>query len=309
MSPGSAAKTEGTASQSSGTLTGVALAAGGYAIFSVQDATVKWLAQDYAVPQILFLRSLVIVAIALGLGGRGGVKALARRRNKGPILLRAGLIMVAWLLYYMASRHLGLAEMTTLYFAAPMIAVALATLVLKERVDVSRWFVVLLGFLGVVVAAGPSRSMNPIPSLAVLAAAFCWAASTILVRRIGRSDSTVTQMLAANLLSCVSCLPALPWGWTTPDTFGLVLMLGLGVIGGVGQYLLYEGFRFAPASVVAPIEYSGLVWAFLYGYAIWGDRPAPHVYVGAALIAASSLTLVGFERRRHQRALRENVRP
>ena len=293
----------------SGILTGIALTAGGYAIFSIQDATVKWLAATYAVPQILFLRSLVIVAIALALGGRGGVRALARSRNKAPILLRAGLITVAWLFYYSASRYLGLAEMTTLYFAAPVIAVALAALVLKERVDASRWFVVLLGFAGVVVAAAPSRTMNLAPSLAVLAAACCWAASAILVRRIGRSDSTVTQMLAANLLSSIACLPALPSAWATPGASGLALMLGLGVIGGVGQYLLYEGFRFAPASVVAPIEYSGLVWAFLYGYAIWGDRPALHVYLGAALIAASSLTLVGFERRRHRRALRETVRP
>ncbi len=303
MSPGSAAKAKGAVSQPSGVLTGIALTAGGYAIFSVQDATVKWLAATYAVPQILFLRSLVIVVIALALGGRDGVRALARSRNKGPILLRAGLIIAAWLLYYSASRYLGLAEMTTLYFAAPVIAVALAALILKERVDAMRWFVVLLGFTGVVVAAAPSRTMNLVPSMAVLAAACCWAASAILVRRIGRSDSTVTQMLAANALSSLACLPALPWAWTIPDGFGLALMLGLGIIGGLGQYLLFEGFRFAPASVVAPIEYSGLVWAFLYGYAIWGDHPQPHVFVGAALIAASGLLLVGFERRRVMRAV------
>ncbi len=285
-----------------GVMTGIGLTAGGYALFAIQDASVKWLVETYAVPQVLFLRSVVIMAVALAFGRRRAVLDLARSRRKSALLVRAGLILAAWLLYYTASRRMGLAELTTLYFSAPIMAVALAAMILKERVDASRWAAAVLGFCGTAIAAGPFGSMQAVPAASALAAAGCWAMSTILVRWIGRSDSTSTQMLASNGLFVLACLPSLLWFWKTPDAFGLALMLGLGLTSGIGQYMLFEGFRYAPASVVAPFEYTGLVWAFIYGYAIWGDVPHWQVFAGAALIAASSLGLIWSERRRAQRA-------
>lgn len=283
-------------------MTGIGLTAGGYALFAIQDASVKWLVESYAVPQVLFLRSVVIVAVALAFGRRPAVLDLARSRKKTALLVRAGLILTAWLLYYTASRRMGLAELTTLYFSAPIMAVALAAALLKERVDATRWAAAVLGFGGTLIAAGPLGSIEIAPAASALGAACCWAMSTILVRWIGRSDTTSTQMLASNGLFVLVCLPSLLWFWKTPDAFGLGLMLGLGLTSGVGQYMLFEGFRYAPASVVAPFEYTGLVWAFIYGYAIWGDVPHWQVFAGAALIAASSLGLIWSERRRAQRA-------
>ncbi len=281
---------------------GIALAACGYAMFAIQDATVKWLVQSYAVPEILFVRSGIIVMVALVAGGGPRVVAeAARSRNQVAIVSRAGLILAAWLLYYSAAARMGLAEITTLYFAAPVIAVCLSALFLKETVGAARWAAVFTGFAGVVVAAGPHGAVAAGPTAMALAAAACWGTSVVLVRWIGRSDSTVVQMLASNALFCLACLPVLPWMWHGPDGFGLALMVMLGLTGGLGQYLLYEGFRFAPASVLAPIEYTGLVWAFLYGYAIWADIPGWNTFAGAGLIVAGSLGLVWFEDRRARR--------
>ena len=165
----------------------------------------------------------------------------------------------------------------------------------------------LIGFGGVVVAAGPVGLMPIGPALEALVAAACWAGSVILVRWINRSDTTATQMLASNLLFVLACVAVLPWVWRTPDMFSLALMLGLGLVGGLGQYLVYEGFRFAPASVAAPVEYTGLVWAFVYGYVIWFDIPRWQVFVGAMLIIASSLILVWSEHRRAIRAARSQA--
>ena len=283
-------------------LTGIALAACGYAMFAVQDATVKWLVQSYAVPEILFVRSGVIVIVALAVGGGPRVVAeVVRSRNQAAILVRAGLILGAWLLYYSAAARMGLAEITTLYFAAPVIAVCLSALFLKERVGAARWAAVFTGFVGVVVSAGPHGGVAAGPTAMALGAAACWGTSVVLVRWIGRSDSTLTQMLASNALFCIACLPVLPWMWHGPDGFGLALMIGLGLTGGLGQYLLYEGFRYAPASALAPIEYTGLVWAFLYGYAIWADIPRWNTFAGAGLIVAGSLGLIWFEDRRARR--------
>ncbi len=280
-------------------LTGIALAAGGYALFSLQDAAVKWLVTSYAVPQILFVRSTVVVLVALGVGGgRRAVADVGRSRNKIAMVFRAAVILGAWSLFYTAAARLGLAELTTLYFAAPVIAVGLSALVLKERVDAARWGAVAAGFAGVVMAAGPMGSVSAGPALMALGAAACWGTSTVLVRWIGRSDSTLTQMLSSNALFATACLPALPWVWHSLDGFSFAIMIGLGLTGGLGQYLLFEGFRFAPASALAPIEYSGLVWAFLYGYAIWADIPQWNTFAGAALILAGSLALIWFEHRR-----------
>ena len=280
-------------------VTGLALAACSYALFATQDATVKALVTVYAVPQILFFRSVVIMIIAFVCGG--GPRALTRVKhspNKPALVARASLILLAWLFYYSAVADLGLAEITTLYFAAPVIAVALSALVLKERVGAARWFAVLLGFSGVVIAAGPLRDVMSRPALGAFAAAACWGTSTILARWISRSESTLTQMLSSNALFALGCVPMLPWLWHAPTLAALLAMLGIGMVGGIGQYLLFESYRYAPASAVAPIEYTGLVWAFLYGYAIWADLPRWNTFAGAALIASGSLAQVWFENRR-----------
>jgi S-adenosylmethionine uptake transporter len=105
-------------------------------------------------------------------------------------------------------------------------------------------------------------------------------------------------MYATSLLFGLACAVSFPWIWKTPDLMGWVLMLGLGVIATIGQFILYEGFRHAPASALAPIEYTGLIWAFTYGYVFWSEVPAVNVFVGAALIVASSVVLIAWERRR-----------
>lgn len=278
-------------------LTGIALASVGYCLFAIQDATVKWLVESYEVPQILFLRSVTILAVGMGIAWRQGQPPIWLSRNKWALTWRSLLLLVAWLSFYNASRHLGLADLTTMYFGAPVMAVVLSILVLKEKVSWARWLAVVGGFLGVIVAADPSGRPDFLPAAMVLFAAFCWAWGTVLIRLINRSESTANQMIATSGLFVLVCGAALPFIWKTPDAAGWGLMLGLGVVSGIGQYLLYEGYRYAPASALAPVEYTGLVWAFIYGYLLWQDIPGPHVFTGAALIVAASLGLVWWEAR------------
>ncbi len=279
-------------------LRGMGLGALGYTCFALQDANVKWLGALYAVPEILLVRSVVIIALALAIGRGRGAAALLRSPAKGSILLRAALMLVAWLCYYNAAPRLPLGQLTTLYFAAPIVAVVLSVPVLRERVGAARWLAVGTGFLGVLVTADPGAAVDLVPAGLALFAACCWGGSVVLVRLISRTDSTVNQMLVTNALFAAACAPMLFGHWHTPDAFSLALMVGLGCASGLGQFFLYEGFRYAPASVLAPIEYTGLVWAFALGYAIWGEVPGAHVFAGAGLIVASSLALVWVERRR-----------
>jgi drug/metabolite transporter (DMT)-like permease len=278
-------------------LVGIALACIGYSLFAIQDAVVKWLVADYAVPQILFIRSVMIVGFSAFFIHRNRHPSILKSPHRSSVLLRAVLMLGAWLAYYSAARHLGLAEITTMYFSAPVITVVLSIFILRENVGPIRWLACIGGFIGVVLAANPAEAPSLIPAGMVFFAGFCWAWSTILVRLVSRTESTVNQMLATGVLFVIVCGAALPFVWKTPDAFGWVLMIGLGCISAAGQYILYEGFRHAPASTLAPIEYSGLIWAFLYGYLIWAEIPTLNVVAGALLIVGSSLVLIWWERR------------
>lgn len=278
-------------------LFGIALAAMGYSCFAMQDALVKWLVASYEVPQILFVRSMVIVLITGCLAYHYRHPSILRSRYRGTVVLRAALMLTAWLLFYNSARYLGLAELTTLYFSAPIMVMLLSILVLKETIGPGRWLACFIGFVGVVVAANPGGSPNWLPAAMCIVAGFCWAWSTILIRLVSRSETTLTQMYATSLLFGIACALSFPWIWKTPDMEGWLLMIGLGLVATLGQYLLYEGFRHAPASALAPVEYTGLIWAFIYGYVIWAEIPAANVFVGAILIVSASLVLVGWEQR------------
>lgn len=279
------------------TLLGIALASGGYACFALQDALVKWLVDTYEVPQILFMRSLVIVLITGTLAAHFRHPSIFKSKYRGTLVLRAALMLFAWLLFYNSAKVMGLAELTTLYFSAPIMVVFLSIPILKEKVGIGRWIACFGGFAGMVIAANPTHSPHVIPALMCILAGFFWACSTILIRLVSKTETTLTQMWATSLLFGLACAVTFPWIWKTPDMLGWTLMIGLGLVATIGQYLLYEGFRHAPASALAPVEYTGLIWAFVYGYLIWAEIPATNVFVGAFVIVASSLVLVAWERR------------
>ena len=289
-------------SHSGSVLAGVGFGIAGYGVFSLQDAAVKWLVTDHTVWQVLFVRSVTLTLLLVLIARPAGITVALRSRNKGAMLVRAPVILGAWLCYYTAARELGLAELTTLYYAAPILVIVLSILLLKERVHGARWLAVAIGFAGVIVAANPANRPDLLPAALVLIAAALWAWSSILVRQIMARESTLTQMLVGNAAFAVMSGVAMPWFWDMPDAFGWGLMIGLGLLGGVGQYFLFEGFRFAPASAMAPTEYTSLIWAFLLGFAIWGDVPAPSVFIGAGLIVLGSLVLVVTEHRRSRRS-------
>lgn len=283
-------------------LLGVGLAFAAYALFTVQDSIVKHLVATMSVPQVLFSRSMLILAFLTVVPGPRLWRALADPRDWRPLLMRAALILVAWLCYFTASRHLTLAALTTLYFAAPIAVVLLAMLVLKETVGAFRWLVVILGFVGVVFAAEPTDMPSPLPVMLALFAACAWAGTQILARMISRSETSAMQMLMSNGLFSLACGFALPFVWVTPSLGDCGFLLGLAIAGASGQYLIFEAFRFAPASAIAPVEYSGLAWAFAIGWLFFAETPSLAVYSGAALIAASSLLLVWYETRALRRS-------
>jgi S-adenosylmethionine uptake transporter len=273
-------------------LLGIALALSANAVFSTQDAVVKWLVADYAVLQVLFTRSLMISFISATIYWRTAIPGLIRSKHKPALLLRAASMVAAWLCYYTAARELALPDLVTLYYSSPLIITVMSIFILGEKVSATRWVAVFVGFAGVLVAANPTGRSDLLPAGLVLVAGTLWAWANVLMRQISASEKTEVQMLFTGLAFVVMCLPALPWIWVTPDPFTLALMCGIGAAAALGQYLMYESVRHAPASAVAPTSYTSLGWAFLWGWVIWHDIPAPTVVAGAALILCGSLIII-----------------
>jgi S-adenosylmethionine uptake transporter len=290
--------------EASRTLAGIALATCGWAAFSVQDAIVKWLVVRLPVAEALFGRSVVIVALAALVVRRADLSSMMQRRNLWAVALRGLLILAAWLAYYSASRSLQLAELVTLYFAAPLFVVAMSGPVLGEIVGPWRWLATLVGFGGVLAAAGMSTTPDVWPAALAISAAFCWAITTILARNLSQAVSTAAMMVGSNLLFVVGCGLAAPFVFIWPDAFSLGLILALGLVGSLGQFLLFEGLRRAPASALAPFEYTSLAWAIFWGWTIFHDLPTRHVLIGATIILCSGLFMLLIEGRRHALAAR-----
>ena len=185
----------------------------------------------------------------------------------------------------------------TIYFGSPVLVTILAIPLLGERVGPAQWIAVVLGFAGVVVAANPAGASFSFATVLALVASALWACAIILLRRLSLAAGTFLQIFFTNLIY----LPVTGVGawltWTSPDPFTFVLLLLTGVVGGVAQLASFEAIRRAPASVLAPFEYTALVWAFVFGYLVWGDVPRTEVFVGAAMIAASGLLVVVAMRR------------
>lgn len=279
-------------------LAGVLSTVAAYFLFSLQDASVKWLVVSMPVIQILFIRSVTILAICVVIGRGQVVRQAIRSPIVKPMLLRTLLLLAAWLSYYNAARTLGLAELTTLYYAAPILITILAVPILKEDVPPVRWIAVVIGFIGVLLATdfistGLTLSW---PVWLALQAAIFWAISTVLLRKTALSERTIVQMTVSNAMLGGFTGIGLVFYWV-PVTSGQFLLAALtGVIAAVGQFAMFEGMRRAPVSILAPFEYTSLVWAFILGFVIWGDIPQHNIIFGAVLIFVAGVTIVLGER-------------
>lgn len=275
-------------------LSGIVLTMFSYFLFSMQDASVKWLVTAIPVPQILFIRSVTILTLCLVVGRRQVVVDAWRSPVLKPMFLRNILLLAAWLCYYNAARELGLAELTTLYYASPILITILAVPILKEDVPLLRWVAVVVGFVGVLVACDPMGTgmKLSLPVLLALQAATFWAIATVLLRKTALQERSLVQMTLSSCFFILFTGLAMTVYWVPLKLTDILLMAGTGVIAGMGQYAMFEGMRRAPVSVLAPFEYSSLVWAFILGFLIWGDIPDGGVIFGAALIFSAGMIVL-----------------
>jgi drug/metabolite transporter (DMT)-like permease len=212
-----------------------------------------------------------------------------------------------------------LADATTISFASPLITVALAAVVLKERVRIYRWSAVLIGFAGVIVMLIPpfrywhlwrGRRCSGSGRLVVCDyVAVCNAGTVIQTRRLTQSETTSSIGFYFSLVCAIAGALTLPFGWYSPTARELTALMALGILGGLVHIFLTESYRYAAASVVAPFDYTSMLWALLLGYWLFGELPDTLVYVGGTIVAAAGLFVIWRERQLGLQRAREAEGP
>ncbi len=284
-------------------LRGIGFAVLAYLLFSLMDAMAKWLGgAGYSVMQIIFFRSLFGFLPVIPVVRADGGWATLRTRRPLLHLVRSLAVMGAITSFFIGIRVMPLAEALTLAFTGPLFLTLLSIPLLGEKVGPHRLGAVVVGFCGVVIAMQPGAGTFRIEALYLVGSGFSFALASVLTRRLGRTDGNGAIIFYSTLGQFLPSALLLAWGWTTPAAWqDWALFVAMGLIGGVALQCMTLGFRYAPASLVAPFEYTALIWGTLMGWAIWNEFPGPHVWYGAALLVASGLYIAWREAVRSRR--------
>ncbi|SSW66951.1 DMT family transporter [Achromobacter agilis] len=292
------------ATQTHSAAAGIACVVGGIFFLTLSDANAKWLGSAYNPLQILFLRALIalpfVMTLALWLGGR----RVLRTTHPGLHLTRGAINVVSACCFYLGLRALPLAEATAIAFAAPLFVTALSVLILKERVDGKRWLAVLAGFAGVLIVVRPGTAAFQAATLLPLTTALLYAVMMITARGISRGEGMLTTTFYIVLGQLVCSAVGLPWVWRTPAMDDLPYFGAVALFSTLGLALITQGFRIGPASVVAPFDYTGLIWATILGWLFWREAPDAYAYLGALFIAGSGVYIAVREARAKARTRR-----
>jgi len=273
------------------------------ACFSLMDAGMKQLASSYPTLQVTFLRGAASLPFVLvWVLATAGPRSLVPKRWALHLLRGAlGMAMIGCFVY--ALRSLPLSTAYTIYFVAPLLIAALSVPLLGEHVGPRRWIAIGIGLIGVLVVLRPGvGGFISVPGLMVLLAATAYAVAAITVSMLTRTDTPQSMVVWFLVIMAVGAgLLALP-DWQPLQLGHAALIAGMGLAGAGGQVALTRAFQLGEASLIAPLEYTGLVWVIGWDLLFWGALPDRFTWLGAAIIVASGLYLLHRERVRQVQA-------
>jgi drug/metabolite transporter (DMT)-like permease len=287
---------------------GIALKLISALLFVAMSALVRKLGDVAPVGQMVFFRSaFAILPVVVIYALRGELRSAVRTGRPLGQLGRGTLSVGGMFTNFSALTRLPLADATAISFASPLIIVALAAIVLKERVRIYRWSAVLIGFAGVIImliphfepshyAAAGAATTAAVGSVFALTSAVCNAGTVIQTRRLTQTETTSSIVFYFSLICAIAGALTLPFAWHSPTTRELAALIALGILGGLAHIFLTESYRYAPTSVVAPFDYSAMLWAVLLGYWFFGELPDKLVYLGASIVTAAGLFVIWRER-------------
>jgi drug/metabolite transporter (DMT)-like permease len=266
--------------------------------FSLVDATAKWLTGGYDPWQIVFVSRLIPLLLSLFLAHRetGNAFNFYTRFPKQQILRAALSIPMVWC-FFTGLKSLPLVEAITIAFVAPLFITMLSRPILGEVIGRRRWSAVAVGFLGVLVALRPGFGGLGTGPILIIISAFSYALSMVLLRRFSGQEPTHNIFFYGSIGSfVVAGFNSAPiWIDPDPTDWGLLLLVGLwGVLGG---YAVIRAYRLGEASMLAPLEYTALIWSVIFDFVLFDLRPVLAVLVGAAIVIGSNLYIAHREHR------------
>ncbi|WP_349367454.1 DMT family transporter [Salinarimonas sp.] len=272
--------------------------------FTLMAASIKLASATYPTGQLIFFRSaFALVPLIAWLAVSDAVVNAVRTHNLKGHLLRSIIGATGMVLGFSALAYLPLTEAVAIGYAAPLIVVVLAALLLKETVRAYRWSAVGVGFVGVLIMLSPRLGSEglaegaSVGALFAIGAACCTAGATIQVRRLTATERTGAIVFYFTAVTTLIGLSTAAFGWIMPTPLDFAMLIGIGILGGIGQILLTESYRYADASLVAPFEYTTMIWATLLGWFVFGQWPEAAVIAGAVLVTASGIFVIYRERR------------
>jgi len=287
-------------------VTGISLKLASVVLFVCMATLIKATSEDVPTGQAIFFRSFFAlpVIIAWLMWRRELSTGLKTTRPMGHVW--RGLIGACGMGFGFASLgYLPLPEVTAIGFAAPLMTVILAAILLGERLRVFRITAVLIGLLGVAVIMSPRLTIfsgdaleqtAQIGVVLVLCSAAFRALAQIHIRKLAQSEETAAIVFYFSMTTTVLGLMTLPFGWVVPPLDVTLMLIGSGLIGGVAQILITSAFRFANAGVIAPFDYASILVAMVLGYLVFADIPTPQMLIGSAIVVFSGLLIIWRER-------------
>ena len=292
-------------------LFGIACTLGAVTLFTIQDATIKWLSDVFPLHEIVLVRAAVAGGLMMVFISFEGGLRLLRTSHPGLHLIRGIMQVITNSAFFAAIAVMPLADAMALFFIAPLIMTALSTVFLREKVGLRRWSAVVVGLLGVIIMLRPGKGSLQVVALLPILAATAYAVLQMLTRRLGAFDRASVMSFYIHVAFIVvggtmwllfgdgsfavsdnSSVQFLLRAWIVPDGRQWTILLVMGVISAFGAYLITQAYRVAEVTVVAPFEYVALPFAMLWGLLVFGDVPDRQAVVGMFLIVASGLYVI-----------------
>jgi drug/metabolite transporter (DMT)-like permease len=274
---------------------------GAVLIFTAMDAIVKSVSGAYPTGQIIFCRNFfAFLPILLFLWRSGGL-SLKTRHPVGQIL--RGLFGVASMYFYFISyKLLPLSDAVALSLSSPIFMTVLAIPLLGEKIGIRRWLAVLIGFIGVLIMTRPGAGVFQLAALVPLVATIFYDLAMVTIRKLNQERSG-TVVFYFTSFACLAGLATIPIGrpeladfglgpWVWPTGVDMAYLVVIGVMGGIGQILLTNAFLSAPMAVVAPFDYSALIYAMILGYLCFGEVPDAYLIIGGLTVVGSGIYII-----------------
>ena len=269
--------------------------------FAGMHGSIRYLSATVHPFEIALFRNVFAVLVILPWFYRYGIATL-RTQRLGLHALRAVFNIMAMLSFFYALSITPLSEVTALNFTAPIFATVLAALILGEVVRARRWIAIGIGFFGTLIILRPGFETIGLGQMLVLFSAMIWACALLVIKTLGRTDSSATIMsYMALLMIPLSLIPAL-FVWRWPDPLEWAWLLAIGVLGGIGQFCVTEALRQADTAVIMPFDFFKLVWVTGIAWLAFGEGLDAYTWIGGVVIFSSTLYIAYRERNVQDRA-------